>query len=313
MHLFLNRERAQEDQHLFMSSTLLGSLLCMLRYKHADNHHWAGYQLITGRSEVVLIQTPSHLKTRCWGTSADRCRWSRRTWERRGRPEGSPSAPTWWCLRSGAAGPIAPACPRERTTGGFSRWGFGRWCIEQTDIANRGRAENKLTVNSPVTASKPTWMVCSKSEGGEISGRSLSLSFFLPPEIFCAFIYFVQAVKVNPSFHQMFFACVLRGTLAHEGHVFLTRLTFLSTGKDWDDLIARFLLLGNRGERFGAVVAWERVFAGACAENGAAHSDWRCWGFVFWVTVVTHGQGGSRTTAKQQARRQSHQWCGKRL
>lgn len=25
-------------------------------------------------------------------------------------------------------------------------------------------------------------MVCSKSEGGEISGRSLSLSFFLPPE-----------------------------------------------------------------------------------------------------------------------------------
>lgn len=40
----------------------------------------------------------------------------------------------------------------------------------------------RLTVNSPVTASKPTCMVCSKSEGGEISGLSLSLSFFLPPE-----------------------------------------------------------------------------------------------------------------------------------
>lgn len=32
-----------------------------------------------------------------------------------------------------------------------------------------------LTVNSPVTASKPTWMVCSKSDGREISGRSFFL------------------------------------------------------------------------------------------------------------------------------------------
>lgn len=37
------------------------------------------------------------------------------------------------------------------------------------------------TVNSPVTASNPTWMVCSKSEGEEISGLSLSRSFFRPP------------------------------------------------------------------------------------------------------------------------------------
>lgn len=34
---------------------------------------------------------------------------------------------------------------------------------------------HKLTVNSPVTASKPTWMVCSKSDGREISGRSFFL------------------------------------------------------------------------------------------------------------------------------------------
>lgn len=36
----------------------------------------------------------------------------------------------------------------------------------------------KPTVNSPVTASKPTWMVCSKSEGREISGRSFSFFLF---------------------------------------------------------------------------------------------------------------------------------------
>lgn len=35
-----------------------------------------------------------------------------------------------------------------------------------------------LTVNSPVTASKPTWMVCSKSEGRDISGRSFSFFLF---------------------------------------------------------------------------------------------------------------------------------------
>lgn len=36
----------------------------------------------------------------------------------------------------------------------------------------------KLTVNSPVTASKPTWIVCSKSEGRDISGRSFSFFLF---------------------------------------------------------------------------------------------------------------------------------------
>lgn len=39
------------------------------------------------------------------------------------------------------------------------------------------RSRKGLTVNSPVTASNPTWIVCSKSDGREISGRSFS--FFL--------------------------------------------------------------------------------------------------------------------------------------
>lgn len=40
------------------------------------------------------------------------------------------------------------------------------------------QAKEILTVNSPVTASKPTWMVCSKSEGRDISGRSFSFFLF---------------------------------------------------------------------------------------------------------------------------------------
>lgn len=40
------------------------------------------------------------------------------------------------------------------------------------------RVKAILTVNSPVTASKPTWMVCSKSEGRDISGRSFSFFLF---------------------------------------------------------------------------------------------------------------------------------------
>ena len=41
----------------------------------------------------------------------------------------------------------------------------------------QNKIRSLLTVNSPVTASNPTWIVCSKSEGREISGRSFS--FFL--------------------------------------------------------------------------------------------------------------------------------------
>lgn len=55
------------------------------------------------------------------------------------------------------------------------------WCKHKFEPASGHKHVDKLTVNSPVTASKPTWMVCSKSDGDEISGLSLSLSFFLPP------------------------------------------------------------------------------------------------------------------------------------
>lgn len=58
--------------------------------------------------------------------------------------------------------------------------GASEYVLVDDQVTNSKR--EKLTVNSPVTASKPTCMVCSKSEGGEISGRSLSRSFFLPPE-----------------------------------------------------------------------------------------------------------------------------------
>lgn len=48
---------------------------------------------------------------------------------------------------------------------------------EGTGSFSKYATQPLLTVNSPVTASNPTWIVCSKSEGREISGRSFS--FFL--------------------------------------------------------------------------------------------------------------------------------------
>lgn len=133
---------------------------------------------------------------------------------------------------------------------------------------------NKLTVNSPVTASKPTCMVCSKSEGGEISGRSLSRSFFRPPERNQTLIRITQLHKNDFKVNT-----VPRRTLP---------LTFFSPREDWDDLITRFSLLGHRRQRFRAVVGWQRVFARASAEDGAAHPDRRGWGFILRVSVITH-------------------------
>lgn len=51
-------------------------------------------------------------------------------------------------------------------------------CCEFWTLPDWKNASEILTVNSPVTASKPTWMVCSKSEGRDISGRSFSFFLF---------------------------------------------------------------------------------------------------------------------------------------
>lgn len=131
----------------------------------------------------------------------------------------------------------------------------------------------QLTVNSPVTASNPTCMVCSKSDGGEISGRSLSLSFFLPPE--SKHILIDNNTKITSKLH-IFFWCQM------------FCLTFFSPREDWEDLVARCLLLRYRRQRFRAVVGWKWVFARATTEDCAAHSDWRGRGFILRVTVITH-------------------------
>lgn len=151
------------------------------------------------------VNSGPHQKMRSWGTSGVRCPWSRRTWGRRAQPVGFSSALTWWCLRSGAVEPIALAYP------GLDKGWHGVKLVckcvfklivkcQKAGVTGRERLKksvsmNKLTVNSPVTASKPTCMVCSKSEGGEISGRSLSRSFFRPPERNQNLIRFTQRQK----------------------------------------------------------------------------------------------------------------------
>lgn len=59
-----------------------------------------------------------------------------------------------------------------------------------------------LTVNSPVTASNPTWMVCSKSEGREISGRSFSF-FLLARGKTLTHTYFLHSFSFKNSHNQV--------------------------------------------------------------------------------------------------------------
>lgn len=155
---------------------------------------------------------------------------------------------------------------------------------EQNNNNNNSKQE-KLTVNSPVTASKPTCMVCSKSEGGEISGRSLSRSFFLPPKkkkkkgCWCY-------ERINSSYTGQHWATV--NHRYQKGLETCCPLTFFGSRKDWDDFVPRFSFLGHRRQRFGAVVGREGVFAGTGAEDGAAHADRRGGGFILRVAVIAH-------------------------
>lgn len=134
-----------------------------------------------------------------------------------------------------------------------------------------------LTVNSPVTASKPTWMVCSKSEGEEISGLSLSRSFFLPA---------VGKGQGSMSWsstdmHVLVFLTVQHVCLGNMC-VFIMSLTFLR-GKHGDDLVS-LPLLRYRRQRPRAVIGWLRVFGSSLA----AHPDRGGGGLVLTHSAVTH-------------------------
>lgn len=117
-------------------------------------------------------------------------------------------------------------------------------------------------MNSPVTASKPTWIVCSKSEGEEISGLSLSRSFFLPP---------VGEVKGQR---------VLSST-AMSG---LSAPTFLR-GKDGDDLVLGLPFLGHGRQRARTVIGRLRLLR---TSSLAAHPDRGGGGLVLTHNAVTH-------------------------
>lgn len=80
-----------------------------------------------------------------------------------------------------------------------------------------------LTVNSPVTASKPTWMVCSKSEGRDISGRSFSFFLFATAEEQ------KQITQIKQIFMQ---SKLVNYSLSRKGDVWREMLTLVSTRKD---------------------------------------------------------------------------------
>lgn len=175
-----------------------------------------------------------------------------------------------------------------------------------------------------MTASNPTWMVCSKSEGGEISGRSLSLSFFLPPgrkqhvskitpdwtsnkehKNDIAWLKSCKAEKGNSHSNGLCYGISIENLWHHEHannvcvrevryaaglniNICQTLHTFFSAREDWDDLVARFPLLRHRGQGLRAVVGWQRVFASTSTEDGTAHSDRRGRGLILRISVVTH-------------------------
>lgn len=120
-------------------------------------------------------------------------------------------------------------------------------------------------MNSPVTASNPTWMVCSKSEGEEISGRCLSI--FLPAGQRSRVVSTLQPprratprVKLQPP-----------------------ASTFLR-GEHGLDLVP-FLLLRHGRQRPRAVIGRLRVLG---SSSLAAHPDRGGGGLVLTHSAVTH-------------------------
>lgn len=126
-----------------------------------------------------------------------------------------------------------------------------------------------FTVNSPVTASKPTWMVCSKSEGDEISGLSLSRSFFFP------------ASGKNKQIQRHASCHCICGFIYHT--TFLTFPTFFWR-KHRDDLLSRLPLLRYWGQRARVVIGW----LGVLCTSLAAHPDRGGGGLVLTHSTVTH-------------------------
>ena len=122
-------------------------------------------------------------------------------------------------------------------------------------------------MNSPVTASKPTWMVCSKSDGEEISGLSLSRSFFLPP-----------AGKSQGG------QCADQPLQCTSFVSHFISLTFL-WGKHWDDLVSGLPLLRYRRQWPRAVIGWLWVLG---SSSLAAHPDRGGGGLVLTHSAVTH-------------------------
>lgn len=159
----------------------------------------------------------------------------------------------------------------------------------------------KLTVNSPVTASKPTWIVCSKSEGRDISGRSFSFFLFATKRCKKYYALFGKKRKKNQPFWMY--------NSYREGHLLLSppgkmerRRTFLffSSGaigsglEAWfTDEVSRellFILKGGAGG-FSSISTLSDIFSGT--HNVLLHrkrqrrwrwsvlvQKWhRCWGF----------------------------------
>lgn len=135
-----------------------------------------------------------------------------------------------------------------------------------------------LTVNSPVTASKPTWMVCSKSEGRDISGRSFSFFLFAAG----------GEQKLMPLPRVILLHSKL-GKLGasgarweREGDLRREMLTLVSPGEDGAQADFLVLLFGSHWKRFGGVIQQGRVSGTTIHSQGGGR-----W-FLFNINTIRH-------------------------